>query len=288
MSNLLHPEAGDVVIWTHDGPTNADEILATAIIKYLNPMARVVRSRDVSANAFANFTLDVGRVYNPSMGAFDHHQSGFRKSHPEGFKKATAGLVWDAMGGAYMERLALVMARDESEEMCDLHTADLRKIIRTQSVIASSSDMVRKGIILPTDAWDNGVFPDRNTPVLALSSIVAIMGQADKKFEDILPMVETILLCVAKSAIAKTLRSRVLAEHDFDGQASFLKVPVRPYSIDWVRKSATKDLPGLMLAYYLNPSGEEVDWTCDKAIKRPSKGRSTVAEFLEMFQLTEL
>lgn len=68
-------------ILTHKGAFHIDEVLAVAMIKLAHPNQRVtiIRTRDAH---FINkalsdpsvYVVDIGRVYDPSMRNFDHHQ----------------------------------------------------------------------------------------------------------------------------------------------------------------------------------------------------------------------
>jgi uncharacterized UPF0160 family protein len=99
-----------VVIATHNGAHHADDVFGVAILQLLHADATLVRTRDPEIIAKADFAVDVGGVWDPAAGRFDHHQKGFDGKRPSGVVYASAGLVWQAHGktliAAYMENLS--------------------------------------------------------------------------------------------------------------------------------------------------------------------------------------
>jgi len=83
-------------IVTHDGIFHADDILAVAAAKILFPSAGIVRSRNNSVISEGDLVIDVGGVYDPTNGRFDHHQSGGVVI--EGRQYAAFGLFWREYG----------------------------------------------------------------------------------------------------------------------------------------------------------------------------------------------
>lgn len=68
-----------LVIATHDGPFHADDVMAVALLRtFVDPDAEVVRTRDPARIDEADIVVDVGAVYEPVRGRFDHHQSTYQ------------------------------------------------------------------------------------------------------------------------------------------------------------------------------------------------------------------
>jgi uncharacterized UPF0160 family protein len=95
----------NVTVATHDGLFHVDDVVAVAIIKNfwdvltdLRGEVKVVRTRNPQSLAKADIVLDVGAVYDPAKGRYDHHQRGGAGSRENGVPYATAGLVWKAFG----------------------------------------------------------------------------------------------------------------------------------------------------------------------------------------------
>ena len=103
------------LIATHSGAFHADDVFGVAVLAAVFPDHRLLRSRDAQALAPADFQVDVGGVWDPARGRFDHHQRGFggarmrrdaegREQPAEGY--ASAGLVWREYGVAYVQQAA--------------------------------------------------------------------------------------------------------------------------------------------------------------------------------------
>lgn len=79
-----------LLLGTHSGSFHADDVLAAALIRvFLDPEAKVVRSRDPEVLDRADIVFDVGHVFDPERGRFDHHQREY-----EG-ERSSAGMVLD-------------------------------------------------------------------------------------------------------------------------------------------------------------------------------------------------
>ena len=76
--------------FTHGGKFHADDVLATALLKYINPEFTVMRGFDIP-DCFDGIVYDIGR------GAFDHHQED-KAVRENGVPYAAFGLVWRAFG----------------------------------------------------------------------------------------------------------------------------------------------------------------------------------------------
>lgn len=66
-------------IGTHSGTFHADDVLAVALLRtFLDPDARVVRTRDAAVLAACDVVVDVGGEYDPATRRFDHHQGSYQ------------------------------------------------------------------------------------------------------------------------------------------------------------------------------------------------------------------
>ncbi|OGN62647.1 MAG: hypothetical protein A3F09_03235 [Chlamydiae bacterium RIFCSPHIGHO2_12_FULL_49_11] len=74
---------------THSGPFHADDVTATALLIYFDMIDedKIVRTRDPEKLERCTFVCDVGGIYDPGRGIFDHHQSGY------GGHLSSAGMV---------------------------------------------------------------------------------------------------------------------------------------------------------------------------------------------------
>lgn len=89
-------------IVTHSGAFHADDVLAIAILSFIYPGIDLVRSRDPEVIAGADIAVDVGGIYDPAQGRFDHHQREFSIKRDSGTGYASAGLVWKAFGAQFI------------------------------------------------------------------------------------------------------------------------------------------------------------------------------------------
>ena len=87
-----------MIIATHSGKFHADDVWAAAVLNLMFPGSELVRTRDPAVIARADFAVDVGGVWDPEKGRFDHHQKGFQGARASGVVYASAGLVWKEYG----------------------------------------------------------------------------------------------------------------------------------------------------------------------------------------------
>lgn len=67
-----------LVVATHSGPFHADDVMAVALIRqFVASDAVVVRTRDKEVIQKADLVVDVGGVFDPERGRFDHHQAAY-------------------------------------------------------------------------------------------------------------------------------------------------------------------------------------------------------------------
>ncbi|HEX8604172.1 MAG TPA: MYG1 family protein [Pseudoduganella sp.] len=95
-----------MVIVTHSGKFHADDAWAVAVLNVLFPDNELVRTRDPAIIEAADFAIDVGGIWDPATGRFDHHQKGFSGARPTGVPYASAGLVWREYGGRCVGAIA--------------------------------------------------------------------------------------------------------------------------------------------------------------------------------------
>ncbi|KWU19033.1 MYG1 family protein [Burkholderia cenocepacia] len=107
-------------IATHSGSFHADDVFATCILLALYPEAVVLRTRDPLEIDKADVALDVGGVWNPAEGRYDHHQKGFTGARPNGVVYASAGLVWSDVGEKFIR---LYAAHLSDEDIKAVHAA---------------------------------------------------------------------------------------------------------------------------------------------------------------------
>ncbi len=133
-----------MLIVTHSGKFHADDAWAVAALKILFPQAEVVRTRDTARVEAADFAVDVGGIWDPATGRFDHHQKGFTGARPTGVPYASAGLVWREYGARCVGALALAhtghrVADDKAVEMAHSIDADIVQYLDLSDVGAAKN-----------------------------------------------------------------------------------------------------------------------------------------------------
>jgi uncharacterized UPF0160 family protein len=124
---------------THSGSFHADDVLAFGLIRaFEDPAAIVVRTREADALEACDVVFDVGGVYDPERGRFDHHQNEYQGP------LSSAGMV-----------LAWLESRDRIEP--------------------ELADRLRRELVDYVDAVDNGRHsPDGRIP--CFTSIIGTMN----------------------------------------------------------------------------------------------------------------
>lgn len=95
-----------MVIVTHSGKFHADDAWAAAVLNIVFPGCEIIRTRDPATIVAADFAVDVGGIWDPASGRFDHHQKGFDGARQSGVPYASAGLVWREYGARCVGILA--------------------------------------------------------------------------------------------------------------------------------------------------------------------------------------
>jgi uncharacterized UPF0160 family protein len=121
-----------MIIATHSGKFHADDVWAVAVLDLVFPDCELIRTRDAEQIRNADFAVDVGGIWDPQTGRFDHHQKGFDGARQSGVTYASAGLVWKEHGA----RCVMTVARAGTDH--DLSPGDAQEI-----AYAIDSDLVQ-------------------------------------------------------------------------------------------------------------------------------------------------
>lgn len=89
-------------IITHNGNFHVDDLFATAALQILHGAehTEVLRSRDPEIWKSGDYILDVGGIYDTTIGRYDHHQHGGAGARSNGIPYSALGLVWKHHGEA--------------------------------------------------------------------------------------------------------------------------------------------------------------------------------------------
>lgn len=115
---------------THDGSFHTDDIFACAtlslILEKKGERFIIIRTRDEEMINSGDYVFDVGKIYDPKLNRFDHHQAKFKEKRKNGIVYSSFGLVWKKFG---------------------IEIAGKKEI----------ADIVEQKLVVPVDANDNGV-----------------------------------------------------------------------------------------------------------------------------------
>jgi uncharacterized UPF0160 family protein len=133
-----------MLIVTHGGKFHADDAWAVATLQIVFPESRIVRTRDPAIIETADFAVDVGGIWDPATGRFDHHQKGFSGARQTGVPYASAGLVWREYGARCVSALALAhtgqeLAEDTAREIAYAIDADIVQYLDLSDVGAAKN-----------------------------------------------------------------------------------------------------------------------------------------------------
>ncbi len=201
----------DIVIGTHDGIFHCDEMIAISILSILyDKDIYVIRSRDIDMlNDNDCLLVDVG------LGEYDHHQKGGNGSREDGFKYASAGLIWKRFGKEVIFKLSNV-----------LNEKDVLEIFNN----------IDKEVIEKVDILDNG--EGETNSLFDYSEYFLPLWNSnieyDDKFEECINLTRNILKNVIDSFIASYLAKREVKKYINDPKYhinNILIIPIKnlPY-----------------------------------------------------------
>ncbi|MDB5747530.1 MAG: metal-dependent hydrolase [Massilia sp.] len=132
------------VVATHSGKFHADDAWAVAVLDILYPGCEIVRTRDPATIEAADFAIDVGGIWDPATGRFDHHQKGFSGARQSGVPYASAGLVWREYGAHCVAALALEhtghqLSGDSAQQLAYAIDADIVQYLDLSDVGAAKN-----------------------------------------------------------------------------------------------------------------------------------------------------
>lgn len=119
-----------MIIATHSGKFHADDVWAVTVLDIVFPGCELLRTRDPERIVAADFAVDVGGIWDPQSGRFDHHQKGFEGARQSGVVYASAGLVWKTHGARCVALLAeqhtgYVVTAEEAQQIAYAIDGDL-------------------------------------------------------------------------------------------------------------------------------------------------------------------
>ncbi|WP_342115405.1 MYG1 family protein [Pseudoduganella sp. OTU4001] len=230
-----------MVIVTHSGKFHADDAWAVAALKVLFPAAQVVRTRDAATIEAGDFAVDVGGIWDPASGRFDHHQKGFSAARQTGVPYASAGLVWREYGARCVSAMALAhtghqLPEDKAREIAYGIDADVVQYLDLSDVGAAKSAPGSYGLSAVVSGFNPNWLDEQRLGEAADDYRLEQFLRAVQVLTDI--MVNGVKYRVgALLALEQVRQSEVLE----DGKVLFLKNAALPWS-QVVRKEMPKVL----------------------------------------------
>ncbi|MFL6693922.1 MAG: MYG1 family protein [Ramlibacter sp.] len=144
------------LIATHSGTFHADDVFGVAVLATVFPDHEIIRTRNPDEIARADYVVDVGGVWDPAGGRFDHHQRGFEGARmrpgqdgvpapAEGY--ASAGLVWREFGSAYVARMAQSLGHAVDDQLAAKIAGDVDSaLVRYIDLVDNGAADVAPGI----------------------------------------------------------------------------------------------------------------------------------------------
>lgn len=155
MSNLYTVlQSPGAVAATHSGSFHADDVLAAAALRMVNPALTILRTRDKDQLEAADILFDVGRVFDAATCRFDHHQLDYSEARKNNIPYSSFGLVWRELG----------------EELCESAAAAAR---------------VDRWLVQGVDAMDCGITLSKETLPVTLMSISTVLGGFNPGWQDV-------------------------------------------------------------------------------------------------------
>ena len=225
-------------IVTHSGRFHADDVLATVILTILFGETRVERTRDLKRLEAAlgdrdTTVYDVGGVYSPSAGNFDHHMPEGAGTRKNGVSYSSAGLVWKHHGEEALQRFL-----DDTENDADLTFGDLKVLwSRVDEQLVQGIDALDNGacggrpsvLVEKTKVW----LPSLTGAISSLNPVVLLEDQSaenfERKFSEACQLMRTVLVQQILEAISWVLAKQMVA----NGADEDPRVLVLTHDIVW-------------------------------------------------------
>jgi uncharacterized UPF0160 family protein len=252
------PSNSRPLLVTHSGSFHLDDAFAYAVLRLALGLAEagqdhtLVRTRDEAVIAQADVAWDVGTIYDPAAGRFDHHQRG-APVRDDGTPLSAAGLVWRHHGEPAVRGLL------EPAGAAHLAQAVADEIDRE---VVHRIDEIDNGVGQPGGALDlASLVEDTNLPWD--SPEVGDRAAEDAAFLRMADMVEGFLRRRIETTRARlTANAVVLAAH---GRSSDPRILELDRKMPWERPVHAHGLP-VLYAVYPVPNG---NWMVDAMPPEP-------------------
>lgn len=245
MTMALVNTAAEATVVTHPAPHHGDETTAVAILGIVEGRVNVLRTRnpkEIEEAAANGATIcDVGGVYDPETGRFDHHQREFAEMREDGTRYSSAGLLWKKYGA----------------DACIALTGCT--LTQAEAAAMKVDEMLIKGI----DATDNGQIAPGAGGVMSVSQAISVLNPnwdepaTDEAFLEACQVAHTILTRTIMSCVSIVKGQDAVEEAVEASEDGILALP--QFIGGWVEtatNSASPKADNLLYGVFKNLQGQ--------------------------------
>ncbi len=233
-----------MVIVTHSGKFHADDAWAVAVLNILFPDADIVRTRDTAIVEAADFAVDVGGIWDPARGRFDHHQKGFDGARPgTGVPYASAGLVWRDYGARCVSALASLhtgrqLSDTTAQEIANAIDSDIVQYLDLSDVGAAKNAPGGYGLSAVISGYNPNWMDEQRLGYGAEADAYRL-----QQFRRAMEVLADIMVNAVKYRVGAMLALNEVRQSELleDGKVLFLKNGALPWS-----SVVRKEMPGVL------------------------------------------
>jgi uncharacterized UPF0160 family protein len=243
---------------THSGSFHLDDAFAYTVLRSALGLSQpggdhtLVRTRDMAVIADADVVWDVGAIYDPAAGRFDHHQRG-APLREDGTPYSAAGLIWCHHGEAAV--VSLLQSADASRLSAAVAAAIDWEVVRRIDEIDNGVGQPEDGFGLAALVADCNLPWDSSFVGSQAAEDAAFLAAADLTNAFLRRRIEAVRARLAADAI-------VVAAHARSADRRVLELDRK---IPWEAAVFSHSLP-VLYAIYPVPSG---NWMVDAMPPEP-------------------
>ncbi len=225
---------------THSGTFHADDVFAFVVLRSALDAFDFVRTREADVIGGADLVFDVGGIYDPEKGRYDHHMRDLPR-RPDGTPYSSVGLIWRDYGRAALRHLVPGIDDDA-----------LDPVWRD----------IDAGFILAIDQADNGVAsisPGHLSLLIEAFNPTWDSPQSyDEAFQEAAGFAESILLRACRQAHAEARAMALVLAAARAAQDA--RVIVLDNKLPWEKAVFAGGLDDLLFVIY--PNEDKSAWYC--------------------------
>ncbi|MEE1657842.1 MYG1 family protein [Microvirga sp. CF3062] len=144
-------------IVTHSGTFHADDVFAYSVLRDALGAFEFARTRDMALIDSADIVFDVGGIYDPAQGRYDHHMRDLPR-RDDGTPYSSVGLIWRDYGRKALPRLVPGISEDMLDSVWqDIDAAFILTIDQADNGVATASQG-HLGLLVEAfnPTWDSG------------------------------------------------------------------------------------------------------------------------------------